>query len=48
LVLGFVTWSILTLLWAPNLALGRQELIAHLIGFSLLMVFVNQIDSAEA
>ncbi len=47
LLLAFAIWSIITLLWATNLALGRQMLIAILISFSLLVIIVNQIISIK-
>lgn len=48
LIVAFAIWSIISLFWASNLALGRQMLIAILISFSLLFIIVNQIISINA
>lgn len=47
LMLGFAAWSILSLLWAPNLTLGRQMLITILLDILLLVLLANEINSLK-
>lgn len=46
-MLVFLAWSIITLLWAPDLILARRHLMAYIIGFALLLLLVNNIDSPQ-
>jgi O-antigen ligase len=47
LMIAFLVWSIATLFWAANPALGRQCLISYIIGLVLLLLSVNTIDSPK-
>lgn len=45
---GFVIWCITSLLWAPDMTLGRQTMTPLLIFFAFMVILINQIDSAKA
>ncbi len=46
-MLAYLVWCIVTLFWAPNLIFGRQQLAPYIIGFVLLLLLVNNIDSQQ-
>lgn len=47
LMLAFLAWSAITLFWAPNFVAGRQQLMAYIVGFVLLLLVVNEIHSRQ-
>ena len=46
-MLAFLTWSIVTLFWARDLVAARRQLMAYIVGFALLLLVVNEIDSRQ-
>jgi O-antigen ligase len=47
-MLAFLAWSVITLLWASDPILARRHLMAYMVGFALLLLLVNNIDSPQA
>lgn len=47
LMLTFLLWGLVTLLWAPNPVLGRQAIMAYMIGFVPLLLIINNINSIQ-
>jgi putative inorganic carbon (HCO3(-)) transporter len=47
-MLAFLAWGITTLLWAPDPVAGRRQLMAYIVGFVLLLLVVNEVNSRRA
>ncbi|MBQ0819728.1 O-antigen ligase family protein [Microvirga terrae] len=44
----YMSWGIVSLLWAPDIVEGRKKLVAYAIGFLLIFLITNQIKSLRA
>lgn len=43
----YMSWGIISLLWAPDIVEGRKKLVAYAIGFVLIFLISNQIKSLK-
>jgi O-antigen ligase len=44
----YMSWGIVSLLWAPDIVEGRKKLVAYAIGFLLIFLISNQVKSLRA
>jgi O-antigen ligase len=44
-ILLFLVWSTITLFWAENLSIAYVQLLSHVIGLTLVLLIVNEVNS---
>jgi O-antigen ligase len=47
LLLGFIFWGSITLFWAEDVLMGRRTLVTFIIGFILVLLIFNEVDSEQ-